>query len=111
MAVRPEAAERLTPHLAGWFAAETPPASYGGPLRLASPAPAGSTCHPRGSAGSARRRRSSCSSDVGIAAIGEHDMALANRFRAGLGLEPGDSAIVSVRATNVRMAERLGAAA
>jgi len=35
MAVRPEAAERLTPHLAGWFAAETPKASYGGPLRLA----------------------------------------------------------------------------
>jgi hypothetical protein len=28
-------------------------------------------------------------------AIHEHDLRLANRFRAGLGIEPGDSAIVS----------------
>jgi selenocysteine lyase/cysteine desulfurase len=31
---------------------------------------------------------------IGIVAIHEHDLALANRFRAGLGLEPSDSAIV-----------------
>lgn len=33
---------------------------------------------------------------IGIADVYEHDVALANRFRAGLGLEPSDSAIVSV---------------
>jgi selenocysteine lyase/cysteine desulfurase len=29
-----------------------------------------------------------------VEAIHEHDLRLANRFRAGVGLEPGDSAIV-----------------
>jgi selenocysteine lyase/cysteine desulfurase len=33
--------------------------------------------------------------DVGVEAIHEHDLALANRFRTGLGLVPGNSAIVS----------------
>jgi selenocysteine lyase/cysteine desulfurase len=31
---------------------------------------------------------------IGVEAIHAHDVGLANRFRAGLGLEPGDSAIV-----------------
>ena len=31
---------------------------------------------------------------IGVEAIREHDLALANSFRSGLGLEPGDSAIV-----------------
>ena len=31
---------------------------------------------------------------IGIEAIHEHDVALANRFRAGLDLDPSDSAIV-----------------
>jgi selenocysteine lyase/cysteine desulfurase len=31
---------------------------------------------------------------IGIDAIHDHDLALANRFRAGLGLQPGNSAIV-----------------
>jgi selenocysteine lyase/cysteine desulfurase len=33
--------------------------------------------------------------DIGIERIHEHDVALANRFRAGLGLEPSNSAIVT----------------
>ncbi len=33
--------------------------------------------------------------EIGVEAIHEHDVGLANRFRAGLGLEPGESAIVS----------------
>ncbi|MBO2454692.1 aminotransferase class V-fold PLP-dependent enzyme [Actinomadura barringtoniae] len=33
---------------------------------------------------------------VGVQAVHEHDLALANRFRAGLELPPGDSAIVSL---------------
>ena len=33
--------------------------------------------------------------EIGVERIHEHDLALANRFRAGLDLEPSDSAIVS----------------
>ena len=33
--------------------------------------------------------------EVGVEAIHDHDLALANRFRAGLGLAEGNSAIVS----------------
>ncbi len=34
--------------------------------------------------------------EIGVEAVHGHDVALANRFRAGLGLAPGNSAIVSV---------------
>ena len=33
---------------------------------------------------------------IGVRAVQVHDVALANRFRAGLGMEPSNSAIVSV---------------
>lgn len=33
--------------------------------------------------------------DIGVEAIHQHDLGLANAFRAGLGMPPGDSAIVS----------------
>ena len=33
---------------------------------------------------------------IGVGAVYDHDVALANRFRAGLGMEPSNSAIVSV---------------
>ena len=55
--------------------------------------------------------------DIGVDAIHEHDVRLANLFRAGLGLEPGDSAIVAVdlpgveqrlRGTAVMAAARAG---
>jgi hypothetical protein len=36
--------------------------------------------------------------EVGLEAIHAHDLALANRFRAGLGMPPGDSAIVALPA-------------
>jgi selenocysteine lyase/cysteine desulfurase len=87
--------ERAVPQGAGWFAGEDVHQSYfGPPLRLAS---------------SARRLDLSPAwfswvgtapalelvEEIGVDAIHEHDVALANRFRAGLGLPPGDSAIVS----------------
>ena len=59
--------------------------------------PAGSTAPPPGSRGSARCRRSSCWRRSAIEAIHEHDVGLANRFRAAMGMEPGNSAIVTVR--------------
>jgi selenocysteine lyase/cysteine desulfurase len=97
MSVREEAAERLTPHLANWFAAEDQAAYYGAPLRLADDArrfdssPVWFSWVGQAAALDVLER-------VGVQAIHDHDVALANRFRAGLGLEPGDSAIVSIPA-------------
>ena len=57
-------------------------------------------------------------SEVGIAAIHRHDLGLANKLRARLGLPPGDSAIVTVstnggleglRAADIRASVRAGA--
>jgi selenocysteine lyase/cysteine desulfurase len=95
MSVRKTMLDEIVPLAAGWYAGEDPHATYfGPPLRLAA---------------SARRLDVSPAwhcwvgalpalelvRDVGIAAIHAHDVRLANRFRAGLGLPPGDSAIVS----------------
>ena len=40
------------------------------------------------------RKRKNPAGQGGVDAIHAHDVALANRFRAGLGLEPSNSAIV-----------------
>lgn len=96
LALTPELLERVVPLAAGWYAGEDPHATYFGlPLRLAR---------------SARRLDISPAwhcwvgalpalelvREIGVEAIHAHDVGLANRFRAGLGLPPGDSAIVSV---------------
>jgi selenocysteine lyase/cysteine desulfurase len=95
LTVRPKHLPRLRALSAGWYAGEDPHASYyGPPLRLA---------------GSARRFDTSPAwfswvgtqpalellERIGIEQIHEHDVALANRLRAGLGLPTSDSAIVS----------------
>ena len=83
------------PHNAGWYAGDDVHASYfGPPLRLAHDA-----------------RRFDLSpawfnwvgtapaleliEEIGVQAIHDHNVALANRFRAGLGMESANSAIVS----------------
>jgi selenocysteine lyase/cysteine desulfurase len=96
LTVRPERLDGLTPIHAGWWAGADPNADYyGPPLRLAT---------------SARRLDTSPAwfswvgaaptldmlERIGVERIHDHDVALANRFRAGMGLEPRDSAIVSV---------------
>jgi selenocysteine lyase/cysteine desulfurase len=108
LAVAPERLEELQPQGAGWFAGPEPWESlYGLPLRLAD---------------SARRLDLSPAwfswvgvapslevlERVGIGAIHDHDLALANRLRAGLGLAPSNSAIVSFQRPDA--AERLGRA-
>jgi selenocysteine lyase/cysteine desulfurase len=109
--------ERLTPHAAGWYAgADVHGSYYGPPLRLA---------------GDARRFDVSPAwfcfvgaapalelvEELGAAAIGAHNVALANRFLDGLGQPPGRSAIVTVdvpgaeerlRAAGIRAAVRAG---
>jgi selenocysteine lyase/cysteine desulfurase len=97
MTLRPEAAERVTPHLAGWFAAESPKASYGGPLRLA-PGARRFDISPAWFSWVAQAPAFDVLEAVGVEAICTHDVGLANRFRAGIGLPPSDSAIVSMPA-------------
>jgi selenocysteine lyase/cysteine desulfurase len=95
MVVREALRERLVPFQAGWFAgADVHGAYYGAPLRLA---------------GDARRFDTSPAwfswvgtapalhvvNELGVERIHEHDVRLADRFRAGLGLPPAGSAIVS----------------
>ncbi|HEY7076926.1 MAG TPA: aminotransferase class V-fold PLP-dependent enzyme [Solirubrobacteraceae bacterium] len=95
MAVGEALAERLVPFQAGWFAGEDVYGTYyGGPLRLAPDARRFDTSPAWFSwVGTAPALR--VVNELGIESIHEHDVRLANRFRAGLGLPPGDSAIVS----------------
>ncbi|MGW5365214.1 aminotransferase class V-fold PLP-dependent enzyme [Actinopolymorpha pittospori] len=104
----PDVRDRFRPLQAGWYAgADVHDSFYGPPLRLA---------------GDARRFDVSPAwfsfvgaapamellVDLGVEQVNAHDVGLANRFRAGLGLPPGDSAIVSTDAAD---AERRLAAA
>ena len=96
MSVRPELRERLTPHAAGWYAGEAPLASfYGAPLRLAHDARR-FDLSPAWFPWIATAPTLELLLEIGIDSIHEHNVRLANRARAGLGLPPGDSAIVSV---------------
>ncbi len=98
MFVRDERLGAIRPNNAGWYAGEDVHASYfGPPLRLA---------------GNARRFDTSPAwfswvgtaptlelvNRIGVDAVHRHDVALANRFRAGLGLPAANSAIVSLDA-------------
>jgi selenocysteine lyase/cysteine desulfurase len=108
MAIAPELLDRVLPSAAGWFAGEDVHGSYyGGPVRLASGARRLDTSPAWfpwvGTVPALRVVR-----EIGVEAIHEHDVGLANRFRAGLGLEPSTSAIVVTDAAGAE--ERLAAA-
>lgn len=94
MAIRPVRMSALTPHAAGWYAGEDPLATFfGPPLRLAESARMLDTS-PAWFMWVATAPALDIIERVGVEAIHEHDLGLANRFRAGLGFEPSDSAIV-----------------
>jgi selenocysteine lyase/cysteine desulfurase len=108
--VRPELRDELVPHAAGWYAGEDVHASYyGAPLRLAADARRFDVS-PAWLNWVGAAEALSLLEDVGIEAIGAHDTAMAARLRAGLGLPPGDSAIVSVSGLPPDAADRLQAA-
>jgi selenocysteine lyase/cysteine desulfurase len=87
--------EEVRPLAAGWWSAEDPDGDYyGPPLRLAPTARRLDTS-PAWFSWVGTAPALEVVEEVGVAAIQAHDVALANRFRAGLGLPPGDSAIVS----------------
>ena len=99
---------QTAPLHAGWYAGEDPFGSYYGlPPRLAPTARRFDTS-PAWFSWVGAAPALDLLVDIGIERIHEHNVALANRFRAGLGLEPSDSAIVSVDVEGA--AERLSAA-
>ncbi|MDI1465491.1 aminotransferase class V-fold PLP-dependent enzyme [Catellatospora sp. KI3] len=104
----PDLRERLRPSQAGWFAAEDVHGGYYGlPLRLAKDARAFDVS-PVWHSWVGTAPALELIEQIGVAHIQAHDVALANRFLAGLGLPPRDSAIVTV---DVPDAERKLAAA
>ncbi|WP_405093561.1 aminotransferase class V-fold PLP-dependent enzyme [Micromonospora sp. NBC_01392] len=92
----PALRERMRADAAGWYAGRDPSASfYGLPLRLADDArrfdiSPSWLCY----AGAAPVLE--LLTELDPVAVRDHDVALANRFLAGLGRPPGDSAIVTV---------------
>jgi selenocysteine lyase/cysteine desulfurase len=94
MSIRPERMARVVPHAAGWYAGEDPLQTFfGPPLRLAESARRLDTS-PAWFMWVATAAALAVLERIGVEAIHAHDVALANRFRAGLGLEPSNSAIV-----------------
>jgi selenocysteine lyase/cysteine desulfurase len=86
--------ERALPHSAGWYAgADVHKSYFGPPLRLAADARR-FDLSPAWFSWVATAPALELIEQIGVQRIHEHDLALANRFRAGIGLEPGDSAIV-----------------
>lgn len=95
MAVGDDWLERIVPHSAGWFAGRDVHSSYfGPPLRLATNARRLDTS-PAWFSWVGAQPALELLNRIGIDAVHEHDVALANRLRAGLGMEPSNSAIVS----------------
>ncbi len=104
----PALRERMRPTAAGWYAGADPFNSYYGmPLRLASDARAfdiSPAWHPWIATAPALE----VIEQIGVEQIHAHNVSLANRFLAGLGQPPGDSAIVTVTVPGAD--ERLAAA-
>jgi selenocysteine lyase/cysteine desulfurase len=102
----PAVRDRFRPLQANWYAGDDPYDSYyGPPLRLASTARR-FDLSPGWFAYVGAAPSLELLADIGIDAVHAHDVALADRFRAGLGLPPGDSAIVSadIPGADVRLA-------
>jgi selenocysteine lyase/cysteine desulfurase len=100
--------ERVVPHSAGWYAGADVHSSYfGPPLRLARDARR-LDLSPAWFSWVGTAPALDLIEQIGVAAIHSHNVALANRFRAGIGLEPSNSAIVSAELPDA--AERLARA-
>jgi selenocysteine lyase/cysteine desulfurase len=94
LAISDDLLDRVVPHSAGWFAGEDVHDSYfGGPLRLASEARR-LDVSPAWFSWVGTAPALDVIEQIGVEAIHQHDLALANRFRDGVGLDPSNSAIV-----------------
>lgn len=113
----PEVRDRFRPLQAGWYAGDDPHTSYYGlPLRLAEDARRFDVS-PAWFCFVGQAPALQILLDVGVDRVNVHNVGLANRFRAGLGLAPSDSAIVStdvadaeakLKAAGIRAAVRGG---
>ena len=118
MAISQERRDALIPHNAGWYAgADIWNSIYGAPLRLA-PDGRGLDISPAWLSWVGAAPTLELFLSVGIDNIHAHNVGLANQVRTGLGLDPGNSAIVRVvqpgaeealHAAGVRFANRAGA--
>ncbi|MFP5362623.1 MAG: aminotransferase class V-fold PLP-dependent enzyme [Thermoleophilia bacterium] len=96
MAVGDELQQSIVPHSAGWYAgAEVHRSYFGPPLRLATDARRFDTS-PAWFSWVGAQPALALLNRIGVETVYAHDVALANRFRAGLGMAPSNSAIVSV---------------
>ncbi|TDC43188.1 aminotransferase class V-fold PLP-dependent enzyme [Micromonospora sp. KC213] len=92
----PALRERMRPDAAGWYAGADPHSSYyGPPLRLADDARR-FDISPAWFSWVGTAPALELVAEIGPPVIQAYDVALANRFLAGLGQPPGDSAIVTV---------------
>jgi selenocysteine lyase/cysteine desulfurase len=97
LTVRRGLLDDLVPHSAGWYAgADIWSSIYGTPLRLAVDARR-LDVSPVWHAWVSARASLGLLAEVGTAALHEHSVGLARRFREALDLPAGDSAIVSLR--------------
>lgn len=96
LTVRREAQDALVPTQAGWYAGDDPWAScYGPAMRLAADARRFDVS-PAWQAWLGTAESLAAFADVDPAAVQAHAVGLADAFRAGLGLGPGGSAIVTL---------------
>jgi selenocysteine lyase/cysteine desulfurase len=96
MSVRPGGLEPVPALAPGWYAADEPwGAIYGPPLKLA-PDARRLDLSPAWLAWEGTAAALEYLEGVGVDAIHAHDLRLANRLREGLGMPPGDSAVVAV---------------
>ncbi|MEV0388442.1 aminotransferase class V-fold PLP-dependent enzyme [Nonomuraea sp. NPDC050643] len=99
----PRLRERMRPLAANWYAgADEGGSYYGPPLRLADDARA-FDLSPAWFSYVGAAPALELLGEIGVERIHEHNVALANRFRTGLGLQPSDTAIVSVDAPGERL--------
>jgi selenocysteine lyase/cysteine desulfurase len=96
MIMRPEIAERFRPITPGWAAAVDPMAAPYGTDFQRPPSGRKFDTVPNLISMIAARQSIDALLGIGVDAINRHDLALANRLRAGLGEAPSNSAIVSV---------------
>lgn len=95
MVVTPELAETLNPDQAGWYAAKSPLTDqFGPPLRLATDARRFDTS-PAWFSWVGTEPALRVLNEIGVENVYAHDIALANRFRRGLGEPESNSAIVT----------------
>jgi selenocysteine lyase/cysteine desulfurase len=108
MSVRRSRLDAIEPVLAGWFAAEDVHASYYGTDMQLAPNARRLDTSPAWFSWVGAVPSLELIERVGVERIHAHDVGLANRFRAGLGLEASDSAIVTADVGNVERLEGAG---